>query len=86
MKTRAKMLAVGIAILALFLGAGAGALHLYMRFANNTQGEMFDGAGHVDLAYCALIFLTTFIPTFGIVIVCGFVVMLPLLFSPRKDV
>jgi hypothetical protein len=46
-----------VILLATVLAVAAGVCHLYMRFANNTQGEMLDGHGHVDLVYSALPFL-----------------------------
>jgi len=52
------------------LGSLAGILHLYLRFLNNSQGEMYDDAGGVDIPYTALLFLTAFVPvwllTFGV--------------------
>lgn len=59
---------IAIAILA---GMCAGILHLFMRFANNTQGEMFDDAGHVDLAYSTILFLVAFVPVFVAIAVSG---------------
>jgi hypothetical protein len=58
---------------ATFLGMLAGVLHLYVRFSNNTRGEMFDGSGHVDLAYSGLMFFAAFVPVFGAVLLAGVV-------------
>ena len=64
-----KMIRLGLP--AAFLGTLAGVLHLYMRFSNNAQGEMFDGSGHVDLAYSGLMFFAAFVPVFGAVLLAG---------------
>lgn len=72
-------------LLALFLGGFAGALHLYMRFSNNTQGEMFDSSGHVDLAYCVLMFLAVFVPIFVVMAIGGFFHCIAVAVCPDAD-
>lgn len=61
---------------AFLLGAAAAFLHLYMRFDHNSQGEMFNAAGRVDLSYAALLFFAVFIPVFGIATLCGVGILL----------
>jgi H+/Cl- antiporter ClcA len=48
--------------IATLFGFLAGGLHLYLRFLNNTQDEMYTASGHVDLPYAALLFFVVFIP------------------------
>lgn len=55
------------ALVAAVLGVAAGVLHLYIRFANNTQGEMYDRMGNVDIPYCLLLLLVAFAPVFAAV-------------------
>lgn len=74
-----------IVVAAIVFGICAGALHLYMRFSNNTQGEMFDRSGHVDIGYSALLFLTAFAPVFCIALVCGAAVVFLIGACREKD-
>jgi len=52
------------------LGSLAGALHLYLRFLHNGQGEMYGDTGTADLPYAAILFFAAFVPvwllTFGV--------------------
>jgi hypothetical protein len=49
-------------LLATILAVAAGVCHLYMRFANNTPGEMYRIDGGIDYFYSAELFLFVFIP------------------------
>lgn len=61
------------AIAAALSGSLAGALHLYLRFLNNTQGEMYNASGYIDLPYAALLFFAAFVPVCLAVFVISFV-------------
>jgi hypothetical protein len=43
------------------LGGAAGVLHLYVRFLNNSQGEMYLPSGGVDFIYAGELFALAFV-------------------------
>jgi hypothetical protein len=61
------------AIAAALSGSLAGGLHLYLRFLNNTQDEMCNAHGHIDLPYAALLFFAAFVPVCLAVFVTSFI-------------
>jgi hypothetical protein len=55
-------------MLATLFALAAGALHLYMRFDHNSQGEMFS-TGRIDLFYSGELFLLAFVSVWLITLI-----------------